>query len=88
MTKRSERHRAAVTRARLEYGYPHPRREKRHWRKAQGDAVRDAYDWGEGNAMYRRRPIANPFPAGRRHEAFDAGMGMGDAMGDWMGKGV
>lgn len=67
-----ESHRAEATAARLERYDLDPRREKRLFRRNGVDAVYAAYNWGQGNA-WRRHPIGNPFPPGRRHDAFDLG---------------
>lgn len=55
------------------YGTRDPRVAKRVERKVMGfDAVHDAYRAGEFQAM-SGRPYRNPFPAGRRHDAFKRG---------------
>ena len=63
-----------------------PRREKRAFGRTSADAASlNAFYWGEDNAR-RRHPIANPFPAGRRHDEFERGMHIADPMGEHMGR--
>ncbi len=63
-----------------------PRREKRALGRTTADAaLYDAYVWGEANNM-RRRPISNPYPAGRRHDEFERGMANADLMGQHHGR--
>lgn len=65
-----------------------PRQFKRYVVRMQGGhaaaALQAAYDAGCW-AAYARRPVRNPYPAGKRHDTFEYGRRSSDPMGDWHG---
>jgi hypothetical protein len=63
------------------------RKEKRMFARQYGSslAVYDAHTLGEYEAM-KRKPRGNPFPPGRRHDAFAAAFAQADPMGDHHGR--
>lgn len=73
MPNKLELRRQAATEHRVSLGWGDARREKRMGWRFMTNPVYDAYTWGEGQA-YRRKPIANPYPPGRRHDAFALGV--------------
>ena len=69
----------------MDYAIVDPRKEKRYLRKCGFNAMYDAYIQGEFEAS-RRRPRANPYPAGKRHDAWQHGFSLADPLGDWHGE--
>lgn len=62
-----------------------PRKERRIFRHMGYTAVDDAYYEGEYAA--RERPDArNPYPPGRRHDAWNYGYRIADPLGDHHGR--
>lgn len=80
-------HREMITLANREfYGRSDGRSLKRFERRhGMGHPVEMAYRAGEWNAS-SKHPKANPFPPGRRHDAWEQGFNMADPMGDWHGR--
>lgn len=66
---------------------PTGRQEKRAERRAfgRGLPVQIAYYSGEAQA-FRRHPCSNPYPSGKRHDAFEQGLAMADPIGKWHGR--
>lgn len=62
-----------------------------NWRKEKKvdrhvvDEVQQAYYCGQENAECKR-PRPNPYPKGRRHDAWEYGMQTADPMGDHHGR--
>lgn len=62
-----------------------PRRVRRYERRALGvDAIMDAHYEGEAEA-YRQHPRNNPYPPGRRHDAWQQAFNTADPFGSHMG---
>jgi hypothetical protein len=49
------------------------------------DKVNEAFGRGTAEA-YRRNPRPNPYPPGRRHDAWDYGLRTSDPLGEWHGR--
>lgn len=69
------------------------RAEKRAFRKmGMLDPVHQAYNEGQGFAYAPRtmppRLQRNPYPPGKRHDAWEHGYDTADPMGDWHGRNV
>jgi hypothetical protein len=66
------------------------RKEKRAFRKmGMDDPVYFAYTEGQSLAYgdwVKPRWRRNPYPPGRRYDAFEQGFNLADPMGDWHGR--
>lgn len=63
-----------------------PRAFKRYCRKTGMDhPTLQAQCLGEAEA-YKKNPRPNPYPPGRRHDAWDDGFKYADPLGDWHGR--
>lgn len=67
------------------YSGPGWRKDKRYEQKMLGGALVDAYYLGEEHGR-RGMSNKNPYPAGRRHDAYDDGWNLSDPMGEYMGR--
>lgn len=62
----------------------HPRKRKKHIAAMHSSEVQRAYVAGVNNSI---RPNArNPYPPGKRHDAWNKGRVEADPLGDWHGR--